>query len=197
MGPRQTQAVADTKLVKARGEHWVCSVLAGLDWSVALTRDGVERTDILASHAVTGRPVEVQVKAASFMAKPNWRLNKKSQQPARTDHEWFVLVALAEDPWGPNRAFVVPRDHVGAAAWIVHQDWLTDPTAPPGKRNANVDQARVGAETFLGYENQWGLLEGPRTDAPVLLPSRLRSLALDERVGLPPHHPWNTSLPRW
>lgn len=34
-----TGAMPDTKLVKAR-KHWVCSVLAGLGWSVALTREG-------------------------------------------------------------------------------------------------------------------------------------------------------------
>ncbi len=38
----------DTKMPKSAGEHWVCSVLARLGWAVALTRDGLERTDILA-----------------------------------------------------------------------------------------------------------------------------------------------------
>jgi hypothetical protein len=71
--------------------------------------------------------IEVQVKAASFMTKPNWIVGGKAQQVARNDREWFVFVALAEQPWGSNRAFVVPRDHVSAAAWIVHQNWLQIP----------------------------------------------------------------------
>jgi hypothetical protein len=175
----------------------VCSVLAGLGWSVALTRDGLERTDILASQATGSRTIEVQVKAASFMTKPNWRMNLKAQQLARSDREWFVFVALAKDPWGSNRGFVVPRDHAAATAWTVHQDWLTDPTAKSGSRNTGLEQARVHIPNFAGYENRWDLLEAPASDAPVLLPSGFRELALDERVGLPASHPWHQSLPAW
>ena len=108
--------MTDNKLVKLAGEHWVCSVMAGYGWAVALTRDGLERTDILAVHTDTRRMVEVQVKTASHRPRPNWPLNRKAQQPAKSDQEWFVLVVLAEEPAGPHRAFVVPRAHVAAAA---------------------------------------------------------------------------------
>jgi hypothetical protein len=37
----------DTKMVKTVGEHWVCATLARHGWAPALTRDGLERTDIL------------------------------------------------------------------------------------------------------------------------------------------------------
>ena len=47
-----------------------------------------------------------------------------TQLTAASEHEWFVLVLLPELPL-PPRAFVVPRDHVCAATWIRHQDWLT------------------------------------------------------------------------
>jgi hypothetical protein len=187
----------DTRLVKARGEHWVCSVLAGLGWSAALTRDGLERTDILASHSDADRMIEVQVKAATFRSRLNWMVNRKAQQPARTDREWFVLVALADEPWAANRGFVVPRDHVAAGAWISHQDWLTDPAVPPGQRNTPLEMARVSLTTFEGYENRWELLLRPATTAPVLLPSEYRDLAADPRVGLPPEHPWQAHLPEW
>jgi hypothetical protein len=40
-------------MVKAAGEHWVASMLARHSWAPALTRDGLERTDILAAK-VTG-----------------------------------------------------------------------------------------------------------------------------------------------
>jgi hypothetical protein len=35
-------------MIKTVGEHWVCATLARYGWAPALTRDGLERTDILA-----------------------------------------------------------------------------------------------------------------------------------------------------
>lgn len=189
--------MTDTKLVKLVGEHWVCSVMAGHGWAVALTRDGLERTDILGVHSDSRRMVEVQVKTASHMPRPNWPLNKKAQQRSQSDQEWFVLVALAESPAGSHRAFVVPRDHVAAAAWISHMDWITEPGVAPGKRNAGIDKTRVKASVFEGYENRWDLLLTSPSDTPVMLPPEFRSLALERRVGLPPEHPWRSVLPVW
>ena len=57
----------DTKMTKTIGEHWVCTTLARLGWAPALTRDAIERTDILAvgtQHADRPR-IEIQVKAAN------------------------------------------------------------------------------------------------------------------------------------
>jgi hypothetical protein len=57
--------MADTKMTKSAGEHWVCSVLSRYGWAAALTRDGLERTDILAVQTEgSGRQaIEVQVKS--------------------------------------------------------------------------------------------------------------------------------------
>ena len=76
-------------------------------------------------------------------------------------------------------------------------NWLTDPEAEPGKRNAPVERARVKLQTFKLYENRWDLLFIDEHDAPVLLPPNYRTLAQTERVGLPPGHAWHTSLPDW
>ena len=187
----------DNKLTKSIGEHWVCSVLAGYGWSVALTRDGIERTDILATHTTTSRAIEVQVKTASHMPKPNWLVGRKGLEPARSDREWFVMIALGPTPCSAHMAFVVPRNHVAAGAYIGHMNWLTDPTAPPGKRHAPVEQARILLETIRGYENRWDLLLDSADRAPVLLPSAFRTYAKDPRVGLPDGHPWKTRLPRF
>jgi hypothetical protein len=184
-------------MVKLAGEHWVCAVMARLGWGVALTRDGLEHADVLGVHSSTRHLVEVQVKTASFMPWPNWPLNLKAQEPSKSDREWFVLVALGEAPSEGTRGFVVPRDHVGAAAWITHENWRTDPGVPAGRRNAGVDRARVGADVFEKYLDRWDLLLEPSVDAPVLLPSHDRELAMTERVGLPPVHPWRTTLPDW
>lgn len=189
--------MADTKVVKQAGEHWVCSVMAGYGWGVALTRDGLEHTDVLGVHSDSRAMVEVQVKTASFMLRPNWRLNLKAQQPAVTDREWFVLVALSVRPEIAPTSYVVPRDHVAAAAWISHRDWLTDPDVLPGKRNTGFDQARVYATVFGAYRDRWDLLTESTSTAPVMLPLEYRSLASSERVGLPDGHPWHDSVPRW
>ncbi len=74
--------MADTKLVKSAGEHWVCGVLSRLGWAAALTRDGVARTDILAAHSETGAMIEVQVKTASFGGHTTFMLGEKGCNPA-------------------------------------------------------------------------------------------------------------------
>jgi hypothetical protein len=190
--------MADTKLVKTQGEDWACSVLAGLGWAVALTRDGLERTDIVGAEALSGRMIQVQVKAASHSLRPTWALGHNSQIPARGGvDEWFVLVVLAAEPWRAPRGFVVPRDHVAAAAWIGHMDWLTDPSAPAGSHNASVDQARIQDWVFANYEDRWDSLAASATTCPGLLPSRFRQFAQDPRVGLSPEQPWRKSIPKW
>ncbi|MBO0906999.1 hypothetical protein [Arthrobacter sunyaminii] len=192
--------MTDKKMSKSAGEHWVCSVLARHNWAAALTRDGLERTDILAVHTDgPRRQIEVQVKAIQAKdAKGTWLLGLKSQQPALSQHEWYVLVLLDTSmPTAAPRSFIVPRDHVAAAAWIGHMNWLTDPETPPGKRNAGPDQSRVSVETFQPYEDRWDLLGTPTGEIPVMLPRHYRKLAVDPRVGLPEDHPWKEYLPDW
>lgn len=189
--------MVDTKLIKAAGEHWACSVLARLGWSPALTRDGVARTDILATWPDDGHMVEIQIKTASFMREPRWVMSAKAQLLARSDHEWFVLVALAQRPTDAPRSFVVPRDHVAAGVFIAHTNWLTEPGVPPGKRNTPLDGARTSLKVFERYENRWELLRASTEDAPVLLPEEFRAYATADRVGLPSGHPREAGLPPW
>ncbi|NMM89665.1 hypothetical protein B2J88_35920 [Rhodococcus sp. SRB_17] len=187
----------DKKLTKSVGEHWACSVLAGLGWAASLTRDGVARTDVLAVHMESGVMVSVQVKAASYSANPSWYFGEKGLLPAVSPHEWYVLVALSEDPLGTPRTFVVPRDHAAAGAWIAYRDWLTDSTAEPGSRSTRPSAARTYSWVFEGYEDRWDQMTLPADYAPVLLPAYMRDLALGGRVGLPPGHPWREVMPEW
>ena len=189
--------MVDKKLTKSVGEHWVCSVMAGLGWAPALTRDGLERTDLLAVHATSALMLEVQVKAASFHRNPSWLFGDKTLAPARSQHEWFVLVVLPECAWEAPTGYVVPRDHVSAGYWISYQDWISEPGIPAGKRNVRIGGARTFAWVFERYKNRWDLLEEPADTVPVLLPESFRGLAEEERVGLPPTHPWQERLPRW
>ena len=191
--------MADNKMTKTVGEHWVCATLARHNWAPALTRDGIARTDILAvgTNLVDRPTVEIQVKTATDTgSRTSWHLGGVTRVIAASEHEWFVLVLLPKFPRTP-RAFVVPRDHVSAATWIVHENWRTDPSAPKGTRNAGLNQARIQLIIWQGYEDRWDLLDTPTSDVPILLPGRLRQQAQEERVGLPPGHPWNKTLPQW
>ena len=191
--------MADRKMTKTVGEHWVCAMLARHSWAPALTRDGLERTDILAAAThLDHRPtIEVQVKAATAGSRlTSWPLGGIVLEIARSPHEWIVLVSLPPLPKAP-RSFVIPRDHASAATWVAHQHWLTDPSAPPGRRNAGIKLARIRLVVWEGYEDRWDLLDKPTTDAPVLLPRWIRQRAQEERVGLPPGHPWREALPEW
>lgn len=189
--------VADTKQTKSIGEHWAASELARRGWAPALTRDGLERTDILAVH--TGdrhQMIEVQVKSIrGDSPRSSWPLGEKSQQPPKHDAEWFVMVAIPADDDRPLRGFVAPRAHIAAAAWITHMQWLTEPGVPAGQRNAGVDRSRVQLEVLARYEGRWDLLEGSADAAPVLLPPAYHGYALEERVGLPAGHPWIENMP--
>lgn len=191
----------DTKLTKSAGEHWVCSVMSRMGWGVALTRDGLERTDILAvdPSATPRRMIEVQVKTCSNTSDKygNWPLGTKAQSPARSEDEWFVLVALDPANLDRPRSFIVPRNHIAAAAHIRHMDWLTEPGIPKGQRNGALNTARIQIWVVKGYEDRWDLLKQSADAAPVLLPPEFRSLAMSARVGLPEKHPWQDSLPQW
>lgn len=191
--------MVDRKMTKTVGEHWVCATLARHNWAPALTRDGIARTDILAvgTHLADRPTVEIQVKTATGAGdRTSWPLGGVTQLVAAFRHEWFVLVALPEFPFEP-RAFVIPRDHVSAATWVVHQDWRTDPSAPPGTRNAGIRLARIRLSIWEGYENRWDLLGAPTSEVRVRLPEWIRQRAQEPRVGLPPGHPWNEALPQW
>lgn len=186
-------------MIKTVGEHWVCATLARHNWAPALTRDGIARTDILAvaTHLANRPTVEIQVKAATDVgSRTSWPLPRVTELLAASGHEWFVFVLLPKVPVAP-RAFVVPRDHVSAATWIVHENWRTDPSVPEGRRNAPLSRARIELVIWQGYEDRWDLLGTPTSTVPVLLPSWLRQRCQEERVGLPPGHPWNDDLPVW
>ena len=188
--------MADNKLIKSAGEHWVCSVLSRLGWAAALTRDGVERTDILAAN-LDGKHISVQVKTTQEWKNPKFMFGQKGCEPSRSPQEWFVLVALGRGEWEAPRAFVVPRDHAAAGAWIRHMEWLTNPSVKPGKRNSSLGQNRIDAWMFERYEQRWDLLASEANKVAVLLPPRCRTLATEKRVGLPKDHPWRSRKPKW
>jgi hypothetical protein len=191
--------MVDSKLTKTVGEHWVCATLARHDWAPALTRDGLERTDILAAAThLDHRPtIEVQVKSATAGSRlTSWPLGGIALEIARSSHEWVVLVSLPSLPIAP-RGFVVPRDHASAATWVAHQHWLTDPLAAAGSRNAGISQARIQLPVWEGYEDRWDLLDKPATDALVLLPRWIRAHVTEGSCGIPSPRPHRVPYRRW
>jgi hypothetical protein len=176
-------------------------MLARYLWAPSLTRDGLERTDILAVHSQTRRMIEVQVKTLRVKTPGGpgaWPLGRKGTRRAIGDHEWYVMVSLPPPPADPA-CYVVPRDHVAAATWIAHRSWLTEPGVPPGKRNAPIENARVDVKEWERYRDRWDDLRQPTTDLPVLLRPWMREAMREERVGLPDDHPWRdaAAVPDW
>lgn len=76
--------------------------------------------------------------------------------------------------------------------------WLHEPGIPAGQRNAPVEQARAQIDVWERYEDRWDLLAASAYEAPVLLPSGMRSCLDDPNVGLTPDHRWLTEgVPEW
>ncbi|TQO18531.1 hypothetical protein FB472_0048 [Rhodoglobus vestalii] len=163
----------------------------------------LERTDILTVHTSEQGPmIEVQVKTANYVGgNTNWPLSTKSQQPELSTREWFVMVVLPAAPFQIPRSFIVPRNHVAAAAWLAHVHWLTEPDAQPGTRNAGPSRSRVNVDGWARYEDRWDLLLSPTTDCPVVLPKWMQNASLLDRVARNPNyswqHPWRDAPPTW
>lgn len=182
----------DHKLTKSIGEHYVCAVLAQLGWAASLTRDGLKRTDILAVNEA-GDVVQVQVKTSTTRPEPNWQVGEIA--PGRSG-EWYVLVGLGETVTARPSFWVVPREHLRAAAWIGHHHWRYDPQVTQGRRNTPISRARLKAGDVAGYREAWGLLNVPTP--PVLLGRSMREHAEAYWVPLPPEgKPWSELLPEW
>lgn len=198
----------DTKQTKTIGEHWVCTTLARLGWAPALTRDAIERTDILAVATQNAdRPrIEIQVKAAN-VPMPNsqakFQLYGVKDEIAKSDHEWFAFVLIppyisdyANDIGASLQTFIVPRNHVCAAVWVQWRHWLNEPGVRK-PRNSNSRQAWIYCDTWQRYEERWNLLGTPTNRVPVMLDKWHRDMTQDKRIGLPPGHPWTETFPEW
>ena len=187
--------MTDKMLSAAAGEHYVCSMLSRYGWAAALTRAGLERTDVLAVDSVNRAMIEVQVKTIQSGA---WPLGQKDTLADRSGREWYVFMKTGAPPGLPE-SYVVPRDHVAAGTWISHQSWLTDPSAAPGKRNTPLRQTRVATNVWGDYQDRWDQLGSDARTAQVLLPGWMRAAMDLDRVGLPPDHPWRDRerIPDW
>jgi hypothetical protein len=94
----------DTKLTGSAGEHYVCAMLARYGWAASLTRDGLERTDVLAVHSIARDMIEVQVKTVRT---GSWMLGRKGILADRSGREWYVFVKLGVPPGLPESYVVL------------------------------------------------------------------------------------------
>jgi hypothetical protein len=177
----------DRKQVKSAGEHFVCAELARRGWNPALTRDGVERTDILAANVESGLAITIQVKAAGATA--SWPVGTKGFLCAKSEHEWYVFVHLG-DGYSAPRYWLVPRNDVAAAAWVGYHAWRYSPDAKR-KRSAGPGATRLHPDDIDGYLDRWDLLELETSSAPWLLPEWIEGQASE--------HVWQSSsdAPAW
>jgi len=117
--------MADNKMLKTAGEHWMASTLALHGWAPALTRDGIERTDILAVRTAevgteqVRTAIEVQVKTPSDArnvdgGRGGFILGSKGLLPSQSQHEWSVLVVLTRP--SNDQAAPVPRRRTSCPA---------------------------------------------------------------------------------
>lgn len=194
--------MSDTKMTKMTGEHWACATLARLGWAPTLTRDGIERTDILAvgTHIEDRPRIEVQVKTsnvsrADSTTRENFQLFRAKDEIAKSEYEWFVFVLIPPFPQ-MMRTFIVPRNHVCAAAWV---EWRISTKYQDSKQrsNATSEQVWVSWLTWQHYEERWDLLGTPTSDVPVMLSVFYRWQAINKFVDMPPGHPWNDEFPEW
>ena len=190
--------MADNKMIKTVGEHWVCATLARHKWAPALTRDGLERTDVLAvaTHLDHRPTIEIQVKTATEGTRlTSWPIGLKAQEIAKSVYEWFVLVLLPTLPAAP-RAFVVPRDARVGGNLDRSSALANRSRSYPGTAEC---RAQPGADSVVCL-GEIRRQVGPARhadhrracSAPLVAP-RTRP----ERVGLPPGHPWAEALPAW
>ena len=80
-------------------------MLARYGWAASLTRDGLERTDVLAVNVDERHMIVVQVKTVRM---GSWMLGRKGTLADRSGREWYVFVKLGAPPGLPE-SYVVPR----------------------------------------------------------------------------------------
>jgi hypothetical protein len=171
-----------TGLTGASGEYYVAAELSLRGWLATPTIKNAPGTDVLAQYREKGILVAIQTKTASMGNQ--FMLNASIERPSSADNEWVVLVKLHELGSRPS-FFVLPHDHVAAAAYAQHQRWLGTPGRAGQPHNDNPRRMLI-AKQFLGYEDRWDLLLQRTTEVPNLLADDYADCIT--QWGVPPGH---------
>jgi hypothetical protein len=176
---RMTRA---TGLTGAAGEYYVAAELSLRGWLATPTIKNAPGTDVLAQYREMGILVAIQTKTASLGNK--FMVNVGIERPSSADNEWVVLVKLHELGSRPS-FFVVPHDHVAAAAYAQHRRWLATPGVG-GREHRDNPRRMLIAKQFLDYEDRWDLLLRPTSEVPNLLGADYAECIA--QMGVPPGH---------
>ncbi len=172
-----------TGLTGAAGEYYVAAELSLRGWLATPTIKNAPGTDVLAQYREAGILVAIQTKTASFGNQ--FMMNAGIERPSMADNEWVVLVKLHEIKSRPS-FFVVPLNHVAAAAYAQHRRWLGTP-GQGGQEHRDNPRRTLIAKRFLDYEDRWDLLLQPTSAVPNLLGADYAECIA--AWGVPPGHP--------
>jgi hypothetical protein len=176
-----------TGMTGAAGEYYVAAELSRRGWLATVTIKNSPGTDVLAQRLETALTVAIQTKTASPGSM--FRLSEKDERPARTPHEWYVLVRLKGELERPD-FFVVPRDFVSAFLFVGHRTWL----AEPGKKGPHRDtkQRNMDGEWISDFKERWELLDLRTEDVTSTHDQWVLKMA--GQFGLPEEHPWRSRI---
>jgi hypothetical protein len=160
-----TGAARGTGLTGAAGEYYVAAELSLRGWLATPTIKNAPGTDVLAQYREKGILVAIQTKTASFGNQ--FMMNAGIERPSSAENEWIVLVKLHKLGSRPS-FFVVPHNHVAAAAYAQHRRWLATP-GRAGQPHRDNPRRTLRAHQLLNYEDEWDLLLRPTSAVPNML----------------------------
>jgi hypothetical protein len=152
-------------LTGTAGEYYVAAELSLRGWLATPTIKNSPGTDVLAQYRERGILVAIQTKTASL--NNEFMLNAGIEKPSFAENEWVVLVKLHGLVARPS-FFVIPHNHVAAAAYARHKRSMPTP-GRGGEPRRDTKIRMLIAKQFAGYEDRWDLLLQPTSEVPNLL----------------------------
>jgi len=172
-----------TGLAGTAGEYHVVAELSKRGWLATITIKNAPGTDVLAQHVDTGRLVAIQTKTST--ASDSFILGVKDETPTERDDAWYVLVRLRGLDQRPD-FYVMPRNHVSAACFVSHRNWLVKP-GRGGRAHQDNPMRQIDQSDIQSYRERWDWLLEPATHVQYELPDWFGRDVAD--VGLPEGHP--------
>lgn len=172
-----------TGLAGTAGEYHVVAELSKRGWLATITIKNAPGTDVLAQHVDTGTLIAIQTKTSTDS--DSFMLNIKDETPTEKDDSWYVLVRLRGLDQRPD-FYVMPRNHVAAACFVGHRNWLSKP-GRGGKERRDNPMRGIHQSEIQPYREQWEWLWQPTSSVEYQLPDWFARHVVT--FGLPAGHP--------